>query len=93
MIVDSQDPEQTVKVQVNVQVGQNPSRVKSVKRLSTRNKPYVLSKIEASRHRDIVSVKTIKRLAKQNVPMFLAVVRQIGQTDRTPKREKINKSV
>ena len=93
MIVDSQDPEQMVTVQVNVQAGQNPSRVKAVKRLSTSNKPHVLSKTDASRHRDIVSVKTIKKLAKQNVPMFLAVVRQIGQTDRTPTRGKINKSV
>ena len=93
MNVESQDQDQSINALFNIQAMQNPSRVKSVKRLSNSNKPRILSKTDASRHRDIVSVKTIKKLAKQDVPMFWAIVRLVGQSDRTPKRGNINKSV
>ena len=84
--VNSQDPEQSVRIQV-VPIAQKPSRVHLLKRLSGSKKPHVLTKSDASRHRDLVSVKRMKKLAKQGVPMFLAIVRQREIVQEAPRRK------
>ena len=92
MNVDSQDQDQSVKVKFNIHLAQSPSRVNSLKRLSSSNKPHILCQSKASRNRDFISLKTVKKLAKKNVPMFLAIVRQVGPVRKQKfKKGKFNK--
>ena len=94
MNVNSQDQDQSVNVQLNVPADQNPSRVNTLKRLSSSHKPHILSQSTVSKQRDFISVKTLKKLAKQDVPVFVAIVRQSSPVKEEKfKKGRINKSV